>query len=200
MKDIQVGYRDLLAVSGRSIQQLRRNALTVLGVDPGAARADGVAREFSLNDGFKVYLMGVLVGDYNLKLEEANYLVLRIINEMEAMEVAPEREPMNLLPSARWMRRDPVPRIVIRVHPNRVCEFRTYERATKEEYLQEERVVDEAMGARIMVTWKLMDEGPCFVRFVPESKFEDTIPGSVYEIELTAHLGHYIAALRSSIS
>jgi hypothetical protein len=53
------------------ISKVRRNTKEFLGDDPRAARRAGVKREFSLNDGFFVFLGGGLVTDYNLTFGNA---------------------------------------------------------------------------------------------------------------------------------
>jgi hypothetical protein len=53
------------------ISKVRRNTKEFLGDDPRAARRAGVRREFSLNDGFFVFLGGGLVTDYNLTFGNA---------------------------------------------------------------------------------------------------------------------------------
>jgi hypothetical protein len=53
------------------ISKIRRNTKEFLGDDPRAARRAGVMREFSLNDGFFVFLGGGLVTDFNLTFGNA---------------------------------------------------------------------------------------------------------------------------------
>jgi hypothetical protein len=53
------------------ISKVRRNTKEFLGDDPRAARRAGVRREFSLNDGFFVFLGGELVTNHNLSFGNA---------------------------------------------------------------------------------------------------------------------------------
>ena len=53
------------------VSKVRRNTKEFLGDDPRAARRAGVKREFSLNDGFFVYLGGELVTNHNLSYGNA---------------------------------------------------------------------------------------------------------------------------------
>jgi hypothetical protein len=53
------------------ISKVRRNTKEFLGDDPRAARRAGVRREFSLNEGFFVFLGGELVTNFNLSFGNA---------------------------------------------------------------------------------------------------------------------------------
>jgi hypothetical protein len=173
----KVNYGHLISVSGRSPQQVKRYALAFCGVDPNASGGRGITREYEINDGFYIYLIGVLVADYGMQLGEAQSHIYRII---------PELDTRGLLPSIRWDRRDPVPRIVLRIHPGHVYEYRTYIKRTPDE----------------TENWDTGDQNvddPYVARWVPKGKIGDAAPGPVFEVPLTAYLGHYILTLRGQV-
>lgn len=63
--------REMAESLGIPISKIRRNTKEFLGEDPRAARRAGIKREFSVNDGFFVYLGGELVTNYNLSFGNA---------------------------------------------------------------------------------------------------------------------------------
>jgi hypothetical protein len=56
---------------GIPISKVRRNTKELLGEDPKATRRSGYKREFSLNEGFLVFLGGELVSRFNLSFGNA---------------------------------------------------------------------------------------------------------------------------------
>ena len=183
-KEIAVTYDDLVAISGRSIQQVKRCALRLREGDPEnrikyptLTGGRGLIREHHINDGFYVILMAGMVADYGMKIEEAGKHILPIARQMENL---------NLLPSVRWDRRDPVPRIELRIHPGHVYEYRTYAKRNAHEAVEDEN----------WDTGEQTVNDPYIARWVPKKSMGNSEPGHVYEIPLTALLGHYMLSLR----
>lgn len=173
MWDKMVTYKQLMKVSGRSFQQLVRYALRLFREDPSSPKSGGKARTFEVNDAFMIYLMGVLVDDYGLKLDEAAPHVWAIHEELTRM---------GLLPLGDW-KGGQISRMVVRIHPGKlytIYEIRTYDRAP----------VDYPSQKEIRV-----DEGPYVVHYRPETALEETKPGVVYEIPLTDHIASFLSLL-----
>jgi len=86
---MKITYRMLMAISGFSLHQLKRWALKLFGIDPTATKSGGDIREFSDNQGFLLYLQGILVATYRIGVEEAGRYVLRIFDTLEKMAFSP---------------------------------------------------------------------------------------------------------------
>ncbi len=192
MENILLSYQNLLKVTGRSIQQLRRCALVLFGVDSDAARQGGKAREFSLTEGFAIYLAAVLVGDYGLKLSDAKQRVLEIL--WNVGRDGPEADLTDLgflRPPIGWKLDSPVRGVLLRIYagprPRLVYEFRVFKEApvVVEDWVKytQERV--ETYTSYWLPQAAMADEG-----------FGAT-PGMIYEIPLTGHLWHFFRSLRA---
>lgn len=189
-KEIQIGYRDLAKVSGRSISQLRRYVLTLLGINPEVGRQSGLAREFSLTEVFAVYFMGVLVDDYGFTLQEAKKHVWKIL--WNVGRDGPEADLTDLgylRPPIGWESGFPVAGVLLRIYPGPrpVYEFRVFKEIPEpvedwEKYTQERT---ETYTSYWLPKAAMANEGT------------GTTPGMIYELSLLAHLRYYLAAVRA---
>lgn len=68
---MKINYRKLMAISGFSLDQLKRRALKLFGVDPAATQSGGEVREFDEDQSFMVFLMGVLVSTFRIGVSDA---------------------------------------------------------------------------------------------------------------------------------
>lgn len=190
-KEIQIGYRDLAKVSGRSIPQLRRYALTFHGINSEAARQSGVAREFSLTEGFAIYLMGVLVNDYGFTLQEAKKHVWKIL--WNVGRDGPEADLTDLYflgPEMGLNQVFPVADVLLRIYPGPrpVYEFKVFKEQSEpvedwDKYTQER--------VEKYTSYWLPKEA------MAEDVDTGVTHGMIYEFPVLAHLKHYFGALLS---
>lgn len=89
---MQISYQDMTKITGRSIQQLRRCVLIFLGIDHNTGRQSGICREFSITEGFIIYLMGIIVDECNCKLKEAKQIVEHIMINKKFVEIEKIKE------------------------------------------------------------------------------------------------------------
>jgi hypothetical protein len=75
-----ITIRKLAAALGCSLPQARRWAKIIIGIDPEAGKADGVARTFDEVEGFAHYLAGHLIQEFDVKIGDAKLHVWAIIN------------------------------------------------------------------------------------------------------------------------
>jgi hypothetical protein len=59
--NLRLTNRFIAKAFGFSLPQVRRWALVVLGIDQAAEKAKGVVREYSLDEGFKIFMLGELI-------------------------------------------------------------------------------------------------------------------------------------------
>jgi hypothetical protein len=157
---IMITYRDSVKVSGREYQQVVGDGVAYLGKATVGGR---VMREIALDDGFGVYMVGLL-SEGGVDRKEA---------ATQAQMMIAELDKLGLLPTQIWDRKGEVPRIVVRIHGKKaVMELRTFDR-------QPEIITGQAS--------EKIDEGPYMARFIPETGL-GTSPGAVHEVELTGHL------------
>lgn len=190
--EIQIGYKELLKISGHSIQQLRRAALTLYGVSEDAARQGGMARKFSLTEGFGVYLMAVLVGDFKMTLAEAKKHVWEFL--WSVGKPCPEVDLTDLgflQPSVGWkLEAPPVWDVFLRIFPGLLpdnepaYEFRVYKESPK-----------------VVSNWGTFRQEKVEMYtsyWLPAAAMADEPRyGLVYELSLVAHLWFYFKSLRS---
>lgn len=78
--------RDLVRVFKVSLTQIKRWAVICLGRDPEADQSGGVRREYTIDEVFLIYFLGmILVGDHGMTLKEAkthiDYIKPQLISE-----------------------------------------------------------------------------------------------------------------------
>jgi hypothetical protein len=186
---ITLSYRDLEPITGRGYQQVVRSAHALYGEAPRTEAGGRPVRTFDLDEGWEVYLMGLLV-DSGMSLEEAQYHVFWTSNELAKAE---------LMPSTLWGGAEPLPRIVLRIRPQThvqrqgarrpifqpVYEWRTYERRSEEVCGRKEVQID---------------EGPYTASFYPKDRLGAELAGPVFEVELTGHLSAYLRGIQACSS
>lgn len=189
-KGIQISYRDLARICERSIPQLRRYALTFFE-NPEATRRSGVAREFSLTDGFAIYLMGVLVNDYGFTLQEARKHLWKILWNVGRDGPEADLEDLYFLgPEMGLNQVFPVADVLLRIYPGPppLYEFKVFE--------EKPTVGDDWKKG----TQTRKEESISY--WLPKKAMaEDVVIGAtlgmIYELPLLAHLKHYFGALRA---
>ena len=193
MQNIKIGYRVLMVLTKRSFQQLVRSAVGLFKEDPKAPKSGGKARAFTLNEAWWIYLVGIFIDDLKMKIDDANNLILHLMNEMSYFRTSPGTDPINLLPENQWAMSEPLKRIVLLVYPNRVYEVRIYDRRISDMIEQEERLTLEVIER---FNWLRGDEGPYYSRVFPEYNFGEE-NGNPLKIELTGHLEYFIDELKA---
>ena len=89
-RDIWLTNRDIVKVFGCTLPQVRRWALVALGIDRIAARSKGVRRVYSIDEAFKIIMIGELCSKYLISLIQA---------KTHLDNLWPHFEEYNLLPS-----------------------------------------------------------------------------------------------------
>jgi len=82
--------RELAEKLGIPIGKIRRNTKEFLGEDPKATRRSGYSREFTINEGFYVYLGGILVTRYGLTFGQARSAIDIIKPWLLSNQLVPE--------------------------------------------------------------------------------------------------------------
>jgi hypothetical protein len=193
---MKINYRKLMAISGFSLDQLKRWALKLFGVDPAAVQSGGEVREFDEDEGFMVFLMGVLVSTFRIGVSDAVQYVLRIFSEIEDMGFSPEillREKkfapyvvLKIYPNGVYDHSAIPPRLYPdpKLFPGGVLEFLVYEKAP-------EVVEDLDEGVQ------RVDGGRYVLRCFPPRAIEsDKVPGPEYDIPLGRYLESYLEVVR----
>ncbi len=89
-QDIRLTNRTIARAFGCTIHQMRRWARVACGIDSKADKSSGVVRKYSLDDGFKIFMIGQLVTQLKMDLVEA---------KMHLANLWPYLEQYSLLPS-----------------------------------------------------------------------------------------------------
>lgn len=74
-----------------TLPQVRRWAVLVLGIDPEADKGKGKIREYSLDEAFKIFLMGELVNDYRMGLNEAKDTINSLWPHLSKLKLLPSQ-------------------------------------------------------------------------------------------------------------
>jgi hypothetical protein len=184
-------YREVLRLQNSSFQQLVRFSNALYGQDPAAPRSGGVPRTFDADQVFELFLMGRLVGQLRFGIREAAKLVRRVTQEMEAL---------GLLPSQRFNSNEPMPRIILRIHPGPALEFRQYDFSEPQVRFEQEPRPDGLLHNVVCV-----NEGPYTAWFWPDNAL--SLAAEPYyqvslqnppmaEVALTDDLRYVLAVLR----
>ncbi len=194
---IKVTHKKLMPVTGLSLDQQKRYGVRLFSIDHEAGLGRGAEREFSVDEGFTIYLMGVLVEGYKFGAEEAASHATAIFYAMtgskpvaiwgdeipENIEQLIQAYP-NLIPSAWWGREEMIPNVVMKIHPGKGYEIRFYP--------PEEDPQDFEYDGDIEEHYKR--------RWIPSPSKGRRVRGVEATINLTDLLKHYIQGLRTQTS
>lgn len=86
---MRITNKHLVRAFDFSLTQVKRWAVLLLGPDPLTGQSSGVPRGYHLDEAFMIYLLGLLVRDYQFRLQDAKTHTLRIWRELERQEWLP---------------------------------------------------------------------------------------------------------------
>lgn len=144
-------HKELMPVTGLSLDQEKKYAFRLFGLDEEAGLGRGAEREFTVDEGFIIDITGLLIEGYKLGVEEAVAHALNIFHYImtgkkpvtfwgdevpENIEELSQVHPA-LFPSLWWGRENSIPEVMIKIHPGRGYEVRVYSEGYPDEDIQD---------------------------------------------------------------
>jgi hypothetical protein len=135
---VKLTNRDIASAFRFTLPQVRRWAVVALGVDPVADKGKGTIREYSIDDAFKIFMVGELIQIYRMGLAEA---------KDNLNNLWPKLSDYSLLPSQINVIEN-IPIVKIYIHPGHNYDLRIIIKRNrikkdtfKEEFVETSRVI-----------------------------------------------------------
>ena len=127
--------RDIASTFRFTLPQVRRWAVVALGTDPVADKGKGIIREYSLDDAFKIYMVGKLIDGYRIGLVEA---------KEHLNNIWPYLGKYNLLPSQNTEIKKTPKNVQIKISPGPNYDLRFLidrETISKDEHIHKYKII-----------------------------------------------------------
>jgi hypothetical protein len=188
----EITYRVLSQATGLTISKLKRCALELYQEEEKKSGGRGLWRSFSLDRGFQLCLLALLVDGYRLKIEDAAELARKLFQAIAPVLgndlLVPEDQPalrQSFLPSTWFENSGEIPNTDLEILPDRFI-FRTFR---QRRMVQKDEIVS-----------RYTERGVPFDEIAGIEELEpETMLGPIYNLPITAILKRYIEIIRTLV-